>query len=341
MAKPTTQDAPALLSSLRVLPDIAWYHLADPRSPVLDQLAEHFGIHPLQVEDCREIDKTAHVEESESYSFIVIKLLGAAVTGRLRRKKPASGDSNPGNASGNSESADAPMRLLFEDFNIFLGPDWLLTVSEGAGDSELVRAVVTRVTAKTSAKSADRVAHALVDVAVDRYLPVLDNVAEAISDAENIVLHSPEPAILREIFRLKRMLLMFRRVASAMRDVVSQMTRRYEGTEHRADRELRIYYRDISDHLIRVTELVETYRDLLSGTLDIYLSAMANRTNQIMKVLTIWGTVSIPLVVLTGFYGMNVKLPGQEHPHAWYWITGAMMVTTLGGLALFRRKNWF
>jgi magnesium transporter len=102
---------------------------------------------------------------------------------------------------------------------------------------------------------------------------------------------------------------------------------------------LRIYYRDISDHLIRVTELVETYRDLLSRTLDIYLSAVANRTKQ--KVLTIWGTVSISLVALTGFYGMNVKLPGQEHPRAWLWITGAMVVSTLGGLALFRRKNWF
>jgi magnesium transporter len=136
-------------------------------------------------------------------------------------------------------------------------------------------------------------------------------------------------------------MLLVSRVSSATRDVVSQMTRRYEVTEHRADRELRIYYRDISDHLIRVTELVETYRDLISGTLDIYLSAVANRTNQIVKVLTIWGTVSIPLVVLTGFYGMNVKLPGQEHPHAWLWITGAMVVSTLGGLALFRRENWF
>lgn len=341
MTEPTTQDHAALLAPLRVLPDIPWYHLADPQSPVLDRLAEHFGIHPLQVEDCREIDKTAHVEESESYSFIVIKLLGAAVTGRLRRKKAAGANSKAGDTGAASERSDAPMRLLFEDFNIFLGRDWLLTVSEGAGDSELVKAVVTRVTTKASANSPDRIAHALIDVAVDRYLPVLDNVAEAISDAENVVLHSPEPAILREIFRLKRMLLVFRRVSSAMRDVVSQMTRRYEVTEHRVDRELRIYYRDISDHLIRVTELVETYRDLLSGTLDIYLSAVANRTNQIVKVLTIWGTVSIPLVVLTGFFGMNVKLPGQEHAHAWLWITGAMVASTLGGLALFRRKNWF
>lgn len=197
MTEATTQDAAALLTPLRVLPEIPWYHLADPQSPVLDRLAEHFGIHPLQLEECREIDKTAHLEESESYSFIVIKLLGAAVTGRLRRKKAAGANSKEGDTRAASETSDAPMWLLFEDFNIFLGRDWLLTVSEGAGDSELVKAAVTRVTAKASAKSPDRIAHALIDIAVDRYLPVLDNVAEAISDAENVMLHSPEPTILR------------------------------------------------------------------------------------------------------------------------------------------------
>jgi magnesium transporter len=345
MIGPLAQSAAALLEPLRVTAGVPWFHIVDPQSPVLDQVAAQLGIHPLQVEDCRERDKTAHVEESETYLFMVIKLLGAPVTGRLRRKKgvAARGNSSIADAAGNSpgDAAEVPMRLLFEDFNLFLGSDYLLTVSEGADHAELVKAVVSRVAAKVPAKSADRAAHALIDIAVDRYLPVLDNVADAISDAENIVLHSPEPYILREIFRLKRMLLVFRRVASAMREVVSQMTRRYDLPEHRADRELRIYYRDISDHLVRVTELIETYRDLLSGTLDIYLSAIANRTNQIMKVLTIWGTVSIPLVVLTGFFGMNVKLPTEQNPHAVWWIVGAMSASVAACLYLFRRMKWF
>lgn len=342
MNQPLTPEAAVLLEPLRVTPNVPWFHISDPHSDVLDRIAAQLGIHPLQVEHCREPDKTAHVEEAESYSFIVIKLLGAAVTGRLRRKKAGSGSTEPdARRASPDDAADVPMRLLFEDLNLFLGADYLLSVSEGADDSELVKAVLERVTAKAGMKSADRVAHALIDIAVDRYLPVLDNVADAISDAENIVLHSPEPFILREIFRLKRVLLVFRRVASAMRDVVSQMTRRYDIAEHRAGRDLRIYYRDISDHLVRITELIETYRDLLSGTLDIYLSAVANRTNQIMKVLTVWGTVSIPLVVLTGFYGMNVKLPMENNPNAIYWISGAMALSVLGGLYYFRRKKWF
>jgi magnesium transporter len=356
MTQSLTPSATALLEPLRVTAGVPWFHIPDPQSHVLDDVAAELGIHPLQVEDCRERDKTAHVEDSETYSFIVIKLLGAAVTGRLRRKKGAAAaaagvaaaPAQPQNAaypntrsSIADDTAEVPMRLLFEDFNLFLGADYLLTVSEGEDDSELVKAVVSRVTAKTPAKSPDRIAHAIIDIAVDRYLPVLDNVADAISDAENIVLHSPEPYILREIFRLKRMLLVFRRVASAMRDVVSQMTRRYDLTEHRTDRELRVYYRDISDHLVRVTELIETYRDLLSGTLDIYLSAIANRTNQIMKVLTIWGTISIPLVVLTGFFGMNVKLPMEQNPNAVWWLIGAMCASTAACLYLFRRMKWF
>src|SRR5215470_12498562 len=336
MTGPLAQSAAALLEPLRVTAGVPWFHIVDPQSPLLDQVAAQLGIHPLQVEDCRERDKIAHVEESETYLFIVTKLLGAPATGRLRRKK---GTAAAGN--GPDDAAEVPMRLLFEDFNLFLGNDYLLTVSAGADDSELMKAVLSRVTAKVPAKSADRTAHALIDIAVDRYLPMLDNLADAISDAENIVLHSPEPYILREIFRLKRMLLVFRRVASAMRDVISQMTRRYDLIEHRADSELRVYYRDISDHLVRVTELIETYRDLLSGTLDIYLSAIANRTNQIMKVLTIWGTVSIPLVVLTGFFGMNVKLPMEQNPHAVWWIVGTMSASVAACLYLFRRMKWF
>src|SRR5262249_27273380 len=128
----------------------------------------------------------------------------------------------------------------------------------------------------------------------------------------------------------------------SMRDVVGLMIRRYDSTpgDKKHDKELRIYYRDISDHLVRVTEMVETYRDLLSGSLDIYLSAVANRTNEIMKVLTIWGTIALPLVVTTGFYGMNVKLPAQDHPYAVYFLIGLMGATTLGSLYYFHKKKW-
>lgn len=231
--------------------------------------------------------------------------------------------------------------MRFEDFDIFLGPDYVLTVDEG--DSRLIAPVAARITTEVSLQNPDRIVHALIDAAVDKYLPALDRLGEFINQLEDRVIHHPTPATLREIFRVKRELLEFRRVATAMREAVNGLVRRYDaltGTSRPQDRELRVYYRDIYDHIVRIVEFVETYRDLLTGSLDIYLSAVANRTNEVMKILTLWGTIALPLLVLTGFYGMNVKLPLQEHPHVLL-ILGLSMVGSVAAiLYYFRRKHW-
>ena len=101
------------------------------------------------------------------------------------------------------------------------------------------------------------------------------------------------------------------------------------------------YFRDIYDHIIRTVDLIETYRDLLSGSLDIYLSAVANRTNEVMKVLTIWGTVALPLVIITGFFGMNLKLPWANDPHGTDYAVALMAVSTISILVYFKMKRWF
>jgi magnesium transporter len=101
------------------------------------------------------------------------------------------------------------------------------------------------------------------------------------------------------------------------------------------------YFRDVYDHLVRTVDLVETQRDLLSGSLDIYLSAVANRTNEVMKVLTIYGTLALPLVVITGFFGMNLKLPWMQSPHGAWYVSGFLVLSMLLVLAYFKRKHWF
>jgi magnesium transporter len=101
------------------------------------------------------------------------------------------------------------------------------------------------------------------------------------------------------------------------------------------------YLRDVYDHVIRTTEFIETYRDLLSGALDIYLSAVANRTNEVMKVLTIWGTIALPMVIITGFFGMNLHLPWQESAHGVWYSIGLMAATTVATLLYFKKKKWF
>jgi magnesium transporter len=182
----------------------------------------------------------------------------------------------------------------------------------------------------------------MVDAVVDQYLPALDQISDFINHLEDRVLRRPSPATLREIFRMKRVLLDFRRVATGMREAVNGLARRYDSASSREhDRELRFYYRDVYDHVVRILDFVETYRDLLTGSLDIYLSAVANRTNEVMKILTIWGTIALPFLVVTGFYGMNVDLPLQETPHV-LWVLGTVMgVWALVIFWYFRRKHWF
>jgi magnesium transporter len=144
--------------------------------------------------------------------------------------------------------------------------------------------------------------------------------------------------VLAEIFHLKRCLIDFRRGASGMRDVVNAIMRREHGPV--AD-DLDPYFRDVYDHLIHCVELVETDRDLLTGSLDIYLSAVANRTNEVVKVLTIYGTLALPLVVITGFFGMNLHLPWSDNPYGVWFASGLMALSIVLVLLYFKRKHWF
>jgi magnesium transporter len=344
----------ALLESLTVIPGVRWFHLSDPSSPALDQLAEHFGIHPLQVEDCRHGRQTARLEEHDLYTFMVIKVL-AAGPGEKRPtpSAPASGGAEPAGENtaepGGRTGPDPPEksvagsgRLKFEDFDLFLGPDYLFTVS--GGKSALVQTVAARVKSEPALHPPERVTHALVDAAVDQYLPALDHLGDLINHIEDRVIRDPRPPTLREIFRLKRVLLDFRRVATSMREAVNALVRRYDtphpGPGGAVARDLRFYYRDVYEHVVRVIDFIETYRDLLTGSLDIYLSAVANRTNEVMKMLTLWGTIAMPLLVLTSFYGMNISLPLEKDPYALIPIGLLMVASTIVVFIYIRRKHW-
>ncbi len=342
----------SLLHSLTVVPDVRWYHLADPSSPALDQVAAHFGVHPLQVEDCRHRRQTARLEEHDRYTFVVIKVLAPPRGANSRKAGNAAGHGSAPSATAQEAQAAPParggteisgtVRLHFEDFDIFLGQDYIFTVDEG--ESSLVPAVAKRIAAEPSLQTPDCIAHALVDAAVDQYLPALDHLGDFINQLEDRVIRRPSTPTLREIFRVKRVLLDFRRVATGMREAVNGLIRRYDSATSASrprDRELRVYYRDVYDHIVRVIDFVETYRDLLTGSLDIYLSAVANRTNEVMKILTIWGTIALPLLILTSFYGMNVRLPFQDSPYVLALLGLVMLASVLGIYWYFRRKHWF
>jgi len=289
-----------------ILPGINWFDVSDPNSPELDELAQRFHLHELQIEDCRHRPQRAKVDEYGTYLFAVLKHL-------VRQ------DQGP----------------EFDDFDVFLGPDFLITVHEK--DCAFLEHVRRSVQQGRTTRL-DRIFYEITDLIVDGYLAFLDDSAENISKVESLVLERPEPPVLREIFRLKRCLIDFRRSASGMRDVMNAIIRREGGF---TGDDLDPYFRDVYDHLVRGVDLVEAQRDLLTGSLDIYLSAVANRTNEVMKVLTIYGTLAVPLVIITGFFGMNLHLPWSNNPHGVRYASALMVFSIVGVLWYFRKKRWF
>lgn len=288
-----------------VLSAFAWFDIDDARSPQLDELARRFNLHPLQIEDCRHRPQRAKTEERGEYIFTVLK---------------------------HSRSAST---VEFDDLDIFFSADYLITIH--SKNCHVIDTLRVRIE-QEKPQRLDRIFYMLIDLVVDEYQPLLDAIADDIADIESEVLSRPEPDMLARIFSLKRGLIEFRRVAGAMREVVNTLAR-HEGGFLGDD--LDPYFRDVYDHLVRTAEFIESYRDLLTGSLDIYLSAVANRTNEVMKVLTIWGTIALPLIIITGFFGMNLKLPWIDHPHGTAFAGMLMIASTLSVLVYFKSKKWF
>ena len=286
-----------------------WHKILDPASPDLDRLAERYRLHPLHIEDCRHRNQSAKIEENAGYIFTVMKGVRLDTDGELQTA----------------------------DLDIFLGPDFVITVLED--DCPEVQTLLEQVSKVSDGGSrADQVYYRIADHIVDTYLPVLDHFDEAIDALEDQALEAPTPQTLAGIFETKRNLIVLRRVLGNTRDVASHLQR----TESPyINRDMWPFLRDIYDHVARNLDTVEMLRDLLTGALDVYLSSVANRTNQVMKVLTVLGTVALPAVVVSSIYGMNVKgLPGAESPYALAIVFAVMVVTTVLLLWVLKRFRW-
>jgi magnesium transporter len=287
---------------------MTWHDIADPNDPELDRLAVEYSLHPLHVEDCRHRDQRGKVEEGPGYEFVVLKPV-----------EMLKGD-----------------ELAFHDLDIFIGADWVITVREG--NPQISGELLQPIRAMASL-TPGQVLYRIFDATVDSYLPVTDHIDEVIDKLEEVVLADPTPDVLAHIFRERRKLIELRRILSNTRDIAAHLYR----TEHSfIPPELMPFLRDVYDHVARNLELVETQRDLLAGAMDVYLSSVANKTNQVMKVLTVLGTVALPVLVISGYFGMNLKgLPYSQSDWGTLIVTGWMLVTTLLLLALLRLLKWF
>jgi len=286
---------------------MTWHDIADPNDPQLDRLAADYQIHPLHIEDCRHRGQRGKVEEGPGYEFVVVKPVQVCTDEELE----------------------------FHDLDIFIGDDWVITVREG--DPESSGKLLDPIHKLTSLNPA-QVLYRIFDATVDSYLPVTDRMDDVIDDLEEAVLADPTPDVLSRIFRARRMLIELRRVLTNTRDVAAHLYR----TEHTLiPADVLPFLRDVYDHVARNLDLVETQRDLLAGAMDVYLSSVANRTNQVMKVLTILGTVALPALVISGFFGMNLKgLPFSDSGYGTVIVSGLMMGSTVLLLILLRFLKW-
>ena len=292
-----------------------WYQLDNAKDPKLDELARQYNLHPLHIEDARTEDESVKVDTAPHYTFAVFKPV------RL-----APDPDNPGE--------EMP---VFSPIDIFAGKDFLITISDPA--CATTQQALDRARRDGDDEHPGKLLYLILDTIVDLYFPAIDHFDDRIDDLEDKVFDNPSPEILQSIFAIKRELIDLRRVLVNTRDASLHLQR---DPETIIDADHQPYVRDTYDHITRLLDSVETQRDLLNNTLDIYLSSVANRTNEVMKVLTVLGTIALPALAISGIYGMNLKgLPFQESPYGAEWVAGITIVATLLLLYALRKLNWF
>ena len=228
------------------------------------------------------------------------------------------------------EETEDPYDLETYDLSFFLGKTFLVT--SHAGPSASVDDVVARVAKSPDllSRGADRLAHAIMDASIDAYFPLLDKIDEFVDSLEQRVIVEFDQSALREIFSVKRLVLSLRRHVGPAREVFNILTNRPSAL---LSPDSQVYFRDIYDHVLRINDSIDTYRDLLSSVLDSYLTQVSNRLGRITKGLSVVATFSIPFVVMSGMWGMNVdSIPLARHPHAFWWMLGLQVIL---GILLF------
>ena len=222
------------------------------------------------------------------------------------------------------------------DVDFFIGQDYLITVQEK--ECPAVSEIIDRAHRITEDLRPDQLFHRIMDLLIDSYPPILDRFSDRIDEMEDQALADPEPLMLQQIFDMKRALLQFRRAMSNTREVAGHLLRSQFTVIHS---DMMPFFRDVYDHLVRNLDSVEVYRDLLAGATELYLSSVANQTNQVMKVLTVCGTIATPAIVIGGIYGMNLKhLPFADRTHSFGIVIALMLGASLLMIAVMRRFRW-
>ena len=296
-------------------PTVAWIQIEGIHdTQILEELGAVFGLHPLTLEDILNTDQRPKMEDFCEYIYIVLKTF--------------------------YNHADENNETTSEQISIILGPTFVISFQEK--ETDIFKPIRERIRAgkgRLRKSGADYLAYSLIDTIVDNYFTILEHLGEKIEIIEESLVKNPSTQTLQAIQHLKREMIFLRKSVWPLRETISSLER----TECQLIQEATgLFLKDIYDHTIQVIDTIETFRDMLSGILDIYLSSISNRMNEIMKVLTIIATIFMPLTFLAGVYGMNFKyMPELEWHWGYFFILGIMITIAVSMLVYFRKKRWF
>ncbi len=274
-------------------------------------IGELFSLHALALEDAVNVPQRPKSESYEKFQLFIT---------RMTRLEPSA-------------------HLQVEQVSIFLGSHYVLTLQERYGDNfDPVRARIRAGIGPIRRSGPDYLAYALIDTVIDGYYPVIEGLGEYLEELEVATLTRPEPGQLRQIYDAKRQLLELRRAVWPQREAINSLIR---DENPLVGETVRIFLRDCYDHAVQIIDVTETYRELTGGLMDLYLNTVSQRTNEIMKVLTIMASIFIPLTFMAGIYGMNFEhMPELARPWAYPALLVAMAAVGAGMLLFFRRKGW-
>jgi len=294
-------------------PTVTWINVDGLHEiKVIEEIGKHFNLHPLILEDIVDTDQRPKIKDFKDYIFIILKML-------YYDKKDN--------------------EIQVEQVSLILGKNYVISFQEREGDVfNSIRERIRNNIGRIRKAGADYLIYVLIDAIVDNYFIIIEKLGEKIENLEDKMISRPKPANLRVIHKLRRDLIFLRKSVWPLREVISILER---GESPLILESTNVYLRDVYGHTIQVMDTVETLRDIISGMLDIYLSSVSNRMNEIMKMLTIIATIFIPLTFITGIYGMNF----QNMPEIkWVWgypiVLLGMLIIGIVMVIYFKRKKW-
>ncbi|KQC14216.1 MAG: magnesium transporter, partial [Methanosaeta sp. SDB] len=280
---------------------------------LIQDLADRFRLHPLTTEDIVNTAQRPKAEEYGNYLFLALRMLTY------------------------DEGRNA---IASESVSLIVGEGYLISFQEREGDVlDPLREGIRTGKGKVRSSGSDYLAYRIMDSVVDEYFVAIEKLGDHVERLDELILTAPEAGQMRELHRLKREILALRKAVWPLREEVAAVAKSESALIAAATR---IYLRDLYDHTIQIIDMIETYRDLLGGMHDTFLSSISNRMNEVMKVLTVIATIFIPLTFIAGIYGMNFKyMPELSWPAGYFLVLGLMVLIAAAMLTFFRRRGWF